>query len=221
MRIHRHTAFLLLLTVVAAHTQTEFQRHMPYRSFADSPFKDGHYLYFYLEDFEDGKLNTPGVTVNQGSLVIGDLGYKSPFVDSVDADDGQRDGSGLQGHSLWSKGNSSLIFVFNEQVLSKLPTHVGMVWTDAANAPMVSFTAFDRNGESIGRTKAENLGDKVKTGTAMEDCFFGVNYEEGIAKIIINNHLPDFEIDHLQYGLESPCRECNQETNILNAIPDR
>ncbi len=215
MRIHIYAALLISMIASTAYTQTDFQSHMPYRSFADSPFKNSHYLYFYLEDFEDGKLNTPGVSVNQGSLVIGDLGYKSRFVDSVDADDGRLDESGLQGHSLWSKSNFSLVFVFNEQVLSKLPTHVGMVWTDAPNSPMVSLVAFDSKGEPIGRTSVLNLGDNVKTGTVMEDCFFGVYYEEGISKVIINNHLPDFEIDHLQYGLESPCRECSQETTYL------
>ncbi|MXX39720.1 MAG: hypothetical protein F4Z85_16945 [Gemmatimonadetes bacterium] len=60
-----YAALLIPMIASTAYTQTDFQSYMPYRSFADSPFKNNHYLYFYLEDFEDGKLNTPGVSVNQ------------------------------------------------------------------------------------------------------------------------------------------------------------
>lgn len=38
----------------------------PYLSFRDSPFSGTNFSYFYLEDFEDGLLNTPGVNVTTG-----------------------------------------------------------------------------------------------------------------------------------------------------------
>ncbi len=203
-----------------ATAQATFQNYIPYRSFEDSPFKDLTYRYFYLEDFEDGNLNTPGVETIQRSVVIGPLGYRSRFVDSVDADDGQLDRSGLNGHSLWSNNNPSLSFVFNKELLGVLPTHVGIVWTDATFTSMVSLSAFDDTGERIGQTESVRLGDDVITGTVMEDCFLGVYYKEGISKVVINNLAPNFEIDHLQYGSESPCRECNRESNMLEAVSE-
>jgi hypothetical protein len=41
----------------------------PYLSFVDSPFAGGIYQYFYLEDFEDGALNTPGVSASGGFVL--------------------------------------------------------------------------------------------------------------------------------------------------------
>jgi len=139
-----------------------------------------------LEDFEDGKLNTPGVHTNQRCVVIGNLGHKTRFVDSVDEDDGQLDGSGSYGHSLWSDNNSSLSFIFNEKILGTLPTHVGLVWTDAPFA-VVSLSAFNHQGDLIGQTNPLKLGDHSMTGTVTEDCFLGVHYKEGISKVVINN----------------------------------
>ena len=60
-----------------------------YSSFADSPFFSQSFSYFYLEDFEDGALNTPGVTTHQSWYVKG----PSASTDSVDADDGVVDGA--------------------------------------------------------------------------------------------------------------------------------
>jgi len=44
----------------------------PYLSFVDSPFNplqtSGGFAYFHLETFEDGLLNTPGVSANTGSV---------------------------------------------------------------------------------------------------------------------------------------------------------
>jgi hypothetical protein len=121
---------------------------------------------------------------------------------------------------LWSNNNSSLSFVFNKESLGVLPTHVGIVWTDATFASMVSLSAFDSAGELIGQTESLRLGDDVINGTVMEDCFLGVHYKEGISKVVINNLAPNFEIDHLQYGSESPCRECNRENNMLEAVSE-
>jgi hypothetical protein len=45
--------------------------------------------------------------------------------DSVDADDGVIDGSGLQGDDWWGNGFPGFTFWFDPQVLGGLPTRVG------------------------------------------------------------------------------------------------
>src|SRR5436190_16973163 len=69
----------------------------PYLSSSDSPFIGPFFSYFNLENFESGALSVPGVTPSVG-MVIGPGGG---LTDSVDADDGVIDGSGLLGHSFF------------------------------------------------------------------------------------------------------------------------
>jgi hypothetical protein len=181
----------------------------PYRNQTDSPFASLPFSYFYLEDFESGALHTAGVSLNRGPLVIGDKGYPSKLVDSVDGDDGTLDGSGSAGHSLWSGNtNASLVFTFDAETLGSLPTHVGLVWTDSLGPVHFSLTAFDATGQAVAKVGPIALGDGVITGTVDEDLFLGLYYPGGIARLACDNLRVNFEIDHLQYGLASPCREC-------------
>src|SRR5439155_22008528 len=101
----------------------------PYTSFNDSPLKGVDFSggYFHLEDFEDLLLNTPGVTASAG-----DPFGPGGLTDSVNADDGTIDGSGTNGHSFFSgSGSAGITFTLNKAVLGSLPTHAGIVWTDA------------------------------------------------------------------------------------------
>jgi len=165
----------------------------PYLSFNDSPFKalstSGGFTYFYLEDFEDGLLNTPGVSAT-GGAPYGPGG----LTDSVDGDDGAIDGSGTNGHSFAYLA-SSVTFTFNAATLGGYPTHAGLVWTDG---PDPIFEAFDASGASLG-TRTGTFADGSFTGTTGEDRFFGVTYAGGISKISIT--ASSWEVDHLQYGL--------------------
>lgn len=165
----------------------------PYLSFNDSPFKtlstNGGFTYFYLETFEDGLLNTPGVSA-VGGAPYGPGG----LTDSVDGDDGTIDGSGTNGHSFAYLA-SSVTFTFNAATLGSLPTHVGIVWTDG---PDPIFEAFDASGASLG-TLTGTFADGSFTGTTAEDRFFGVTNAGGISKISIT--ASSWEVDHLQYGL--------------------
>jgi hypothetical protein len=181
---------------------------VPYLSFADSPFNGGSFSWFYLEDFEDGLLNTPGVSVSPSTVAIAVGG----FTDSVDGDDGVIDGSGSNGHSLWSNFSTSLIaFDFSAAVLGDFPTHVGLVWTDVGNVTVgsygfagVTFEAFDENGASLGISAPVVLGDGAISGQTAEDRFFGAINDGGISRIEMRSlDTNDWEVDHLQYGLAS------------------
>lgn len=168
----------------------------PYLSFSDSPFNTLTFTYFYLENFEDQLLNTPGVSVEGGTMGI--TGH--PCADSVDADDGVIDGSGTMGTSYYSASSSSITFSFNESVLGSFPTHVGLVWTDAGGYGDVTFTTYGVDGSSLGSITANHLGDGDVTGGTAEDRFFGVINESGVSKITMYVPGTDWECDHLQYG---------------------
>ncbi|MEM9540606.1 MAG: S8 family serine peptidase [Cyanobacteria bacterium P01_E01_bin.42] len=166
------------------------------------PGNGKQFQYFYLEDFEDGQLNTPGLSISEGSVI------KLGGVDSVDVDDGLIDGSGSSGQS-WHTGNGQDFTInFDEQILGQLPTHAGFALTDLGRtnpnlgAGKVIFEALDINSQSLG-TKIIQYGDNDWYGGTNEDRFLGVTYEEGISTFKIS--FPDgnwgVEIDHIQYGI--------------------
>ena len=176
-----------------------------YLSFSSSPFNGSSFRYFYLEDFEDGFLNTPGVSVNAGVIL-----NPSFQTDSVDADDGAIDGSGTSGRSFFTNGlTNEFVFQFDALTLGTLPTHAGLVWTDVGEGPilgtaLVEFEAFDANGISLGVTAA-TLGDGLVTGETAEDRFFGFINAGGLSRIEIRTPFStDWEVDHLQYGAAVP-----------------
>ena len=203
-------AALTLVTLIAvagthaAVAATQFLGPQPYRSVLDSPF---HYLthsYFYVEDFEDNALNTPGITSSAGLPFTN--GSSS---DSVDGDDGVIDGLGNHGHSYWSAYSpNAFTFTFSAGALGSLPTMAGLVWTDVGQVNSgttgfgsVTFEAFDQNGVSLGTIGPAAVGDGLVNGETAEDRFFGVEYDGGISKIKMTmTNSNDFEIDHVQYG---------------------
>ena len=205
------TLWLWTVCSVAAMAGAVFYGPSPYLSFTNSPFAGmTGFDYFYLETFEDGLLNTPGVTVNSGWLV----NVPSFFADSVDADDGSIDGSGIAGHSLLSGGvQSNLLVTFDSAALGgHLPTHAGVVATDIGNVLFgqfgfgdFTFSARDGDGRLLGSISATNFGNGSSLGNfpdaTAEDRFFGVSNPAGISSISlsVNNSL-DWEVDHLQYG---------------------
>ena len=170
---------------------------MPYLSFADSPFTGAGLDYFYLEDFEDGLLNTPGVTASAGFSTKPT--WPASVTDSVDGDDGVIDGFGNNGNSWFAAdGATGVTFTFNPVVLGGFPTQVGIVWTDGTNPVM--FQVYDGSNNFLASVTAYSIADGVYTGTTAEDRFFGMEYSGGIGKIILSNGSSGIEMDHLQYG---------------------
>lgn len=192
---------LTALPLAAAHAQV--LGPSVYGSSADSPFVSVPGM--VLEDFEDGLLDTPGVTVNAGWIVSS----PNPFNDSVDGDDGLIDGITTTGRSLYS-GNSQfdLVVTFDRNVLSRLPTHAGIVFTDIGNVVAgstgfgkVLFTAYDADGAEIGNSGLVDVGDGTAFGTAGDDRFFGVIHAAGIGSFKLStSNSADWEVDHLQYN---------------------
>jgi len=186
-----------LLFGAAQQTQADpvFFGPTPYTSSANSPFNSVTFTYFHLENFEDNLLNTPGVAGT--GVAIG----PSSITDSVDADDGAIDGSGLNGHSYFNgSGGTGITFTFNAAALGgSLPTHVGIVWTDGLNP--ITFEAFGPGGSSLGIFGPFNHADTTITGGTGEDRFYGIFSSVGISSINIRNGpAGGIEVDHLQYG---------------------
>lgn len=190
----------LVATVIGAFpAAAAFLGPSPYLSSADSPFSPFvGFSYFHLEDFEDHLFNVPGVTTNAGPCVTS-VCFGPNIHDSVDADDGVIDGSGLLGDSMFfSSGVVGIRFTFNAVVLGALPDAVGIVWTDGSGT--VTFEAFDAGGISLG-TITGCIPDGSVNGETAEDCFHGITHSGGISAILIKNSSGGIEVDHLQYGL--------------------
>lgn len=191
-------AFALLAAGSASMAQATLLGSSPYLSSADSPFSPfSGFTYFHLENFEDHLLNTPGVTASAGGVTSVVFG---PSVhDSVDADDGSIDGSGLGGDSFFSgSGGTGISFTFDASTLGGLPNAAGIVWTDGAGT--ISFEAFDALNNSLGILTG-NHADGSFNGETAEDRFYGVTNPGGISRIHISNSGGGIEVDHLQYGL--------------------
>jgi len=214
-------ATMVFLAPSATLAEPIFFGPTPYLSAADSPFDlSGLGTTMFLEDFEDGELNTPGILTTS----LRPFSPNPPFevVDSVDADDGMIDGSGLEGHSArasdgictdsdpgncWTTGGVS----FDRDELGWLPTAVGIVWTDGSPMDGVTFAYTDSTGRNVFRGEQFFLGDDSFMGETGEDRFFGVVDPVGIAGFYLeagglSADEPgfDFEVDHLQYGLFVP-----------------
>jgi len=214
----RVAAWMLLLGGLPNVVAATLLGPSPYRAFdntlpgaggAISPFVGQAFGYFHLETFEDHLLNTPGVSfsASPGSGVTRVVSG-SAFVDSVDADDGVIDGSGLNGDSFFGfDGGVGIRFTFNAGTLGALPTHVGIVWTDSYFSYPVQFQAFGPGGNLLGTIGPTNvLGefpDDSFNGETAEDRFFGVINAEGISSIFISSSsIAGIEVDHLQYGFK-------------------
>ena len=211
---------MILLAAVEANAAPIFYGPSAYAQDSDSPFSGGSFDYFYLENFEDGSFNTPGVSMSFTGATQAVVTSPGEAIDSVDGDDGNLNGRGRQGHSLFLGGpdgaTTVVTFTFDDsapELLGQLPTSAGLVWTDSGRPntgdvfgepgygfAIVSFEAFDALGISLGIIGPSNVGDGRTDGLTGEDRFFGAYNADGISKIALTINSADWEMDHLQYG---------------------
>jgi hypothetical protein len=191
----------------------------PYRSQLDSPFYDGiQGGLIYLEDFEDGSLNTPfvrdpltfpqeGITLRTYNPTIAER-----FVASVDGDDGDLDFEGNLGDS-WitlqtgSGQRSFFDFEFLPNADGQYPLFVGFVVTEVADADDdVNIGVFGEAGRNLASDAEFDPGPwfdpgELLRGDVETHRFIGFYAEEGIRSIKGSNTL---QVDHLQYGYAIP-----------------
>jgi len=202
----------------------------PYLSAADSPFPvDGSNQDFFLEDFEDGELNTPGIFQPLhhvfGTGFHGTVMAPSEFTDSVDGDDGIVDGWGQAGHSFRSRAlfvsptipqlnNVQFEFEFDQEQLGYLPNAFGFVLTDGPAG-----IDYFRPGLNLRVSFTDSEGNKFlspfvnpsinihRNGQTAQDVFLAVINDMPISEVTIgaiyygdSETMPYLEIDHVQYG---------------------
>ena len=190
---------VLLAVAAAAHADPVILEPTPYLSFNDSPFKSGSFTYFYNETFEDHLLNTPGLSANTGG--VASVVFGPDIHDSVDADDGAIDGSGLRGDTFFTgNGAGGVMFSFSAAVLGALPTSAGLVWTDGGGGTPVTFSAYGPTGTLLFTITRSGFADNSNNGETAEDRFFGVTNAAGISAIFMSNASGGMEVDHVQYG---------------------
>ncbi|HWH80898.1 MAG TPA: PEP-CTERM sorting domain-containing protein [Burkholderiaceae bacterium] len=213
-RVVAATSIALIGLAGAAHADPVYLGPTPYLSFADSPFFGGSHSYFYLETFEDHLLNTPGVSASGAGVTS--VVFGPSIHDSVDADDGAIDGSGLLGDSYFSgSGSAGITFTFSAATLGALPTDVGIVWTDGGAGTPVTFAAYGSGGELLFTKTESGFADNSNNGETAEDRFFGATNAAGVSSIFISNSSGGIEVDHLQYGATTAAAVPEPETYAL------
>jgi hypothetical protein len=215
----------VLVATNTSRGETVFLGPLPYLSAADSPFDlFGPDTDFFLEDFEDGELNTPGIVHAFGAPA--QVLSPSPTTDSVDADDAEIDGWGNDGFSLassngavaGSRNTHFISFHFQERVLGGLPTAFGFVWTDGGASSSIELRILDTERNELATAEFTDIGDTLQGGETDEDRFFGVISDQPFAYIVLSSdnfgeHVR-FEADHVQNGLIIP----EPSTIVLTAV---
>lgn len=187
----------LFPATIALAGSTQSTGPTPYAQFSDTLFGCVNFTEFFIEDFEDHLLDTPGLSAT-GGFVTSD-GFAAAR-DSVDIDDGDlncsstNDAGTYQGDSWYTVITTS--FTFDAKALGGLPTHAALVLTDATFAPATA-TAFDELGVAFASLIYDfpDPGD----GSCLDDYFYGFFSESGISRIEVS--VSDaIEVDHIQYG---------------------
>ncbi len=166
----------------------------PYLQASDSPWDDVGLQTFLLEDFED-QIFPDGVTVTPFSWGSSFGG----FVDSVDGDDGDAtNGACSTCESVWA--SSAVTFTFDPLVLGSLPTHAGIVVTDAFASNVTASLSATSACATLGALESDiTFGDGSIAGDTAEDRFVGFESPAGMTTLTISVG-GALEVDHLQFG---------------------
>lgn len=193
----------------------------PYLSIADSPF-DTSGAGFFIEDFEDGTLDTPpGVREWYPGIIL----EPSAMTDSVDADDGSIDGQSTEGYSFYPTlrggtfSNPPLRYttygiVFEETSAMGLPNFAGVAVTDGVPDSTLLVSVREANGNYQTRQFRISM-DGGADGETAEDLFVGATSDQGIRTIKVEHQYvshafdPRFEVDHVQFGYYVPEPNCS------------
>jgi hypothetical protein len=175
---HRFIASWLVSLWLCSSTETcragiIFLGPTPYLSAADSPFPVFGNPSFFLEDFEDGVLSTPGVLLPSDPNARGHiLPSGQPLTNSVDADDGIIDGMGRFGRAWMSSvyttnlvdpptSSSYISFSFDAAQLDFLPNAIGFAWTYGRPNSTVRLDVFDQYAVNVGYVTFAGIGNGI------------------------------------------------------------
>lgn len=174
-----------------------------YRSFQDSPLEElSETGEVYFEDFEDGTLDAPYVTIQRGRIATSDMGIDG--IRSVDADDGIIDGMSSGGGVLIPSTPITAFFNFQfaPNLLGEYPSFVGITLTYELPGDIpsdfisVGLTTNPVPGAIVVSLPELYAGSQIP-GNVEHAVFLGVYAPEGITRMTINRAS---QVDHLQYG---------------------
>jgi len=165
---------------------------LPYAQRSDSPWAAGiRQCSIYVEDFEDGLVNTPGLAMA--------LGIMSPG-SSVDEDDGilgNQDDDTFHGRNWYAGASGPSLTAraeFTSDASGHYPTYAGWV-IDTYEDQDAFFEAYDPSGNLVASYRyILEWGDYQ---------FVGVYAPQGIGAIQSRNNF-NLSIDHVQYGYAIP-----------------
>ncbi|MEJ6699780.1 MAG: PEP-CTERM sorting domain-containing protein [Akkermansiaceae bacterium] len=144
--------------------------------------------YFFLEDVQDGQMDTPGATYSSGAARVNGTSLNgsdsSQYTDNV-LEDTMTIGSFKTVNT--TTGAMRVDFIAAD-LGGQLPTYVGAVYVDGDTSSSGKITAYDSD---------DNILETLSQSSAMADPFLGLSTDSGISYVILagNN-----EIDHFQYG---------------------
>jgi hypothetical protein len=149
---------------------------------------------FYCETFEDGAVNTPGLSIGGGSIFT-----PGPTTDSVDFDDGSLNGSGTGGWSYKANAGATITISINQAALTGLPERLAFAWTDGAQNSSLTLVVTTGTNATFTRTLGPAMDASTNGGTA-EDRLVSITSSQGIKSVAITaSGGQGFEIDHVQY----------------------
>jgi hypothetical protein len=163
-------------------------KRYPYAQRSDSPWAAGiRQGSIYVEDFEDGIVNTPGL-----AMALGIMG--SGF--SVDEDDGILGNDGDLGRVYYGGFNTggAVRAEFTADTEGRYPTYAGWVM-DTLDQSDATFAAYDPSGNLLA-----SYNYILQWG---EFQFVGVYAPQGI-RAIQSNFNERLFVDHVQYGYAIP-----------------
>lgn len=199
----------LFLAAPAQAAPVEFRTPTQYDSVYDSPYgswvttPSAGSAEFYLEDFQDGQLNTPGLRIPQF-----DPGSPTSVVRILDnagvgwGPDPNTPGRALSSFSIMAALSlppiwyNSLNFEFDEAALGFLPTDFGFVWTDDNYGMHMRFSVYDREGNELGTLTGGGTGAPQ---------LYSVRFDKGIGSVRLwtskrQHEETELTVDHIQYG---------------------
>jgi len=146
--------------------------------------------YFFLEDVQDGQLDTPGVDyIGSGVIARTNGGINGSNNGTSNTDNVAEDS--IINSSFRSTTSPRIRANFSAAALGgELPTYVGIVFAENTNAGTRTITAYDSDDNVL-----ETLSQA--SGSQLADQFLGLSTDTGISYVIING---DQEFDHFQYG---------------------
>jgi hypothetical protein len=147
--------------------------------------------YFFLEDVQDGQMDTPGATYSSGAARVSGASLNGSATSSY-TDNVLEDTLTIGSFKVDSTTAGMRVDFIAADLGGQLPTYVGIAFVDASSGNQVGkITAYDSDDNIL-----ETLGQSIDD-FADGNQFLGLSTTSGISYVKVTG---DNELDHFQYG---------------------